>query len=464
MLLLMNRPDPYDAEGMGEVVRIGMLGCGNVGAAVIRMLAENAEEIGRRAGSSIEVTRVAVRDVGKARDVPAPASLFTDRADEVVRDPDVDVIVEVMGGVEPARTLIVEALRSGKPVVTANKELLATRSNELFEAAVAGGADLLYEAAVGGGIPLIRPLREHLAGDRITRFMGIVNGTTNYILTRMAEDGWTLPQALTEAQRLGYAEADPSADLEGHDAAAKAAILASIAFDVRVGADDVFREGILTITPEDIRYAAQMGYVIKLLAIAEADKEGVSVRVHPAMIPTSHPLASVRESFNAVYIEGERVGPLMLYGRGAGGDPTATSVVGDVIELARARAGAVRRGLGSMVGHAAHPLPSEGTSRSIRPIEDVDGQYYVLMRVADRPGVLAAIALVFTDHLVSIKSVWQEGHGEEAQLVLITHLARERALQACVRDLRIIDTVEAVGSVIRVVNGESEPLPGLRTR
>lgn len=461
----MNGPDPYDAEGMGEVVRIGILGCGNVGAAVIRMLAENAEEIGRRAGSSIEVTRVAVRDVGKARDVPASKGLFTDRPDEVVRDPDVDVIVEVMGGVEPARSLIVEALRSGKPVVTANKELLATRSNELFEAAVAGGADLLYEAAVGGGIPLIRPLRDHLAGDRITRFMGIVNGTTNYILTRMAEDGWTLPQALAEAQRLGYAEADPSADLEGHDAAAKAAILASIAFDVRVTADDVFREGILTIAPEDIRYAAQMGYVIKLLAIAEADQEGVSVRVHPAMIPASHPLASVRESFNAVYIEGERVGPLMLYGRGAGGDPTATSVVGDVIELARARAGTVGRGLGSVVGQAAHPLvPSEGTPRSIRPIEDVDSQYYVLMRVADRPGVLAAIALVFTDHLVSIKSVWQEGHGEEAQLVLITHLARERALQACVRDLRMIDTVEAVGSVIRVVNGESEPPPGLRRR
>jgi homoserine dehydrogenase len=412
---------------------------------VIRMLAENGEEIARRAGASIEVTRVAVRDLLKHRDVSGSEGLFTDDPGAVVRDPDIDIVVEVMGGVEPARSLILEALRAGTSVVTANKELLATTSPELFAAAAAGGAELLYEASVGGGIPLIRPLREHLAGDRIVRFMGIVNGTTNYVLTRMTEDGWSLGEALAEAQRLGFAEADPAADLEGHDAAAKAAILASIAFDIQVSSGDVHREGILGITPDDIRFAARMGYVVKLVAMAEEAEGGVSVRVHPAMIPASHPLASVRESFNAVYIEGERVGPLMLYGRGAGGDPTATSVVGDVIELAR------RRVAGMAIGS---PAPAEHASRQVRPLEDVDAQYYILMRVADRPGVLAAIALVFTDHLVSIKSVWQEGHDEEAQIVLITHRARGRALQACVRDLRTIETVESVGSVIRVVNGE----------
>jgi homoserine dehydrogenase len=322
----------------------------------------------------------------------------------------------------------------------------------LFESAAAGHVDLLYEAAVGGGIPLIRPLREHLAGDRILRFMGIVNGTTNYILTRMTEDGWSLGQALAEAQRFGYAEADPAADLEGHDAAAKAAILASIAFDLRVAAGDVYREGIMAITPDDIRFARQLGYVVKLLAIAQGEGQEVSVRVHPAMIPASHPLASVRESFNAVYIEGERVGPLMLFGRGAGGDPTATSVVGDVIELARSRS---RGGANSLIGHADHPgAPAELAPRRLRPIEEMQTQYYMLMRVADRPGVLAAIALVFAEHQVSIKSVWQEGHAEEAQIVLITHQARERSLQACVRDLRLIDTVKAVSSVIRVEAAE----------
>jgi homoserine dehydrogenase len=429
---------------MGDVVRIGLLGCGNVGGAVLRMLAENAEEISRRAGASIEVTRVAVRDPLRPRDVPASEGSFTADPGAVVRDPDIDIVVEVMGGIEPARSLILEALRGGKSVVTANKELLAMLSPELFAAAAVGGAELLYEASVGGGIPLIRPLREHLAGDRIVRFMGIVNGTTNYILTRMTEDGWSLGRALAEAQRLGFAEADPAADLEGHDAAAKAAILASIAFDIQVSASDVHREGILGITPDDIRFAARMGYVVKLVAMAEEAGGGVSVRVHPAMIPAGHPLASVRESFNAVYIEGERVGPLMLYGRGAGGDPTATSVVGDVIEVARRR----------VAGSAISP-PAPGLApRRIRPLEDVDAQYYILMRVADRPGVLAAIALVFTDQLVSIKSVWQEGHDEEAQIVLITHRARELALQACVRDLRTIETVESVGSVIRVVNGE----------
>ncbi len=433
-------------------MRVALLGCGNVGAAVARMLADHGEDIARRAGEPIEVACVAVRDLSRERWVPVPADRFTDDPMAAVRDPEVEAVVEVMGGVEPARTLILAALSLGRPVVTANKELLASHAGELFEAAVAAGADLLYEASVGGGIPLIRPLRESLAGDRILRFMGIVNGTTNYVLTRMAEDGLSRDEAVAEAQRLGYAEADPSADVDGHDAAAKAAILASIAFDVPVSAADVHREGIGAVTADDIAYATRLGYVVKLLAIGEAVDDGVAVRVavrvHPAMIPSDHPLASVRESFNAVYVEGERVGPLMLYGRGAGGDPTATSVVGDLIEVARDR----RAGAGPSVMH--HGWMGKDERVRLTPIEELSAQYYVLMRVADRPGVLAAIASAFARHEVSIKSVWQEGHGDEAQIVLITHRAREADLQACVAELQGIDSVDRVASVIRVEGGE----------
>jgi len=365
-----------------------------------------------------------------------------------VRDQAVDVVVEVMGGLEPARSLILAALAAGKPVVTANKELLSTRGKELFRAAAQAGVDLLFEASVGGGIPLIRPLREHLAGDRIVRFVGIVNGTTNYVLTRMTEEVLSMEDALEEARALGYAEADPTDDVEGHDTAAKAAILATIAFDLPVAADDVYREGITRISADDIAFARRLGYVVKLLAIAEASAGGVSVRVHPAMIPREHPLASVRESFNAVFVEGERVGPLMLYGRGAGGDPTATSVVGDIIDLARTR------GAGSLtlVGHAA--ITEEDGGRVLQPMSELFSQYYLLMRVVDRPGVLAAIAQAFANHLVSIKSVWQEGHGDQAQIVLITHRAKEVDLLGCVVDLRALDVVEEVSSVIRVEDAE----------
>jgi homoserine dehydrogenase len=434
---------------MSDAMRVGLLGCGNVGAAVARMLHENADEIERRAGRRIEVTRVAVRDLARERSVPVDSDRFTTDPSDVVRDPEVDVVVEVMGGIEPARSMILEAFEAGKPAVTANKELLAARGKELFDAAAKAGVELLYEAAVGGGIPLIRPLREHLAGDRIIRFMGIVNGTTNYILTRMTEDGASLEEAVAEAQSLGYAEQDPTADVGGFDAAAKAAILATIAYDVPVGSADVHREGIERVTAADIGFARQLGFVVKLLAIAEAVEGEVSVRVYPAMIPADHPLASVRESYNAVFIEGERVGPLMLYGKGAGGDPTATSVVGDIIDIARS-SGEARRPM----AHAHPGWSSEVPLRRIRPIEEMSGQYYVLMRVADRPGVLAAIATVFSEHEVSIKSVWQEGHGEEAQLVLVTHREPEHALQACVENLRTLDAVKEVSSVIRVEAAE----------
>ncbi len=433
---------------MADVLRVGLLGCGNVGAAVVRMLSDHSEEIARRAGAAVVVRRVAVRDIAKSRPISIRPEVLTTDAAEVVRDQAVDVVVEVMGGLEPARSLILAALAAGKPVVTANKELLSTRGKELFRAAAQAGVDLLFEASVGGGIPLIRPLREHLAGDRIVRFVGIVNGTTNYVLTRMTEEGLSMEDALQEARALGYAESDPTDDVEGHDTAAKAAILATIAFDLPVAADDVYREGITRISADDIAFARRLGYVVKLLAIAEASAGGVSVRVHPAMIPREHPLASVRESFNAVFVEGERVGPLMLYGRGAGGDPTATSVVGDIIDLARTR------GAGSLtlVGHAA--ITEEDGGRVLHPMSELFSQYYLLMRVVDRPGVLAAIAQAFANHFVSIKSVWQEGHGDQAQIVLITHRAKEADLLGCVVDLRALDVVEEVSSVIRVEDAE----------
>jgi homoserine dehydrogenase len=427
-------------------VRVGLLGCGNVGGQLVRLLREHAEDLAARTGLRLEVVKVAVRNTAKTRDAAIPADLLTHDAEAVVTDPGVDVVVEVMGGIEPARGLITEALKAGKPVVTANKELLANVGAELFETAAAAGVDLLFEAAVGGGIPLIRPLRESLAGERITRVMGIVNGTTNYILTRMSEAGATYADALSEAQGLGYAERDPTADVEGYDAAAKAAILASIAFGTRVVAGDVYREGIAGLTAADIAFAARMGYVVKLLAIAErigrGDAEEVAVRVHPAMLPSTHPLASVRESFNAVFIEGDAVGELMLYGRGAGGMPTASAVLGDLID-------------------AAHNLQAGGSGRTaalgsatIHPIEELRSQYYLDIEVFDRPGVLAAVAGVFGDHGVSIRSMEQEGLGDEARLVFITHVAFERDMQATIAGLRELDAVDRVGTMLRVVGAE----------
>jgi len=423
-----------------RVLRVGMLGCGTVGAAAIRLLHEHREDIARRAGCRLEVIRVAVRDPGRERDVPLPSEAFVADLMAVVEDPDVDIVCELIGGVEPAGSLVLAAFDRDKPVVTANKELLATRGRELFDASDAKGIDLYFEAAVGGGIPLIRPLKESLTGERLRRVMGIVNGTTNFILTRMSDEDRTFADVLAEAQRLGYAEADPTADVEGHDAAAKCAILASIAFNARVTASDVFREGISRVTTEDIESARRLGYVVKLLAIAEMDEdERIAVRVHPAMIPSNHPLASVRDAFNAVFVEGPKVGELMFYGRGAGGDPTATAVVGDLVSVARNLL-AEARGVGCTCFH----------ERTIRPMAEMTGQYYILLRVEDRPGVLAEIASVFGRNEVSIKSVWQEGTGEDARLVFITHRAREGAFQEAVAALRDVPAVEEVRSILRV--------------
>jgi homoserine dehydrogenase len=420
-------------------VRVGLLGCGNVGASLVELVRTRAGDIEARTGLRLEVARVAVRSTTKERAFELPDGVLTHDAAGLVNDPDVDVIVEVIGGIEPARELILAAIKAGKPVVTANKELLANVGAELFAAAETAGVDLLFEAAVGGGIPFIRPLRESLAGEEIRRVMGIVNGTTNYILTRMTEAGVGYGEALSEAQSLGYAERDPTADVEGFDAAAKAAIIATIAFGRRVVAGDVYHEGISAITPADISYAGKMGYVVKLLAIVERHNGALGVRVHPAMVPSSHPLASVRDSFNAVFIEGDAVGELMFYGRGAGGFPTASAVLGDLVDAA------VNRHKG---GHGSIGTLGKAV---LRPIDEVESAYYLNLDVFDRPGVLAAVAGVFGRHDVSIRSMEQEGLGGEARLVFITHLAREAAVQATLRELHHLEAVDRITSMLRVI-------------
>ena len=426
-----------------ESVKIGLLGCGHVGSALARLIATNGDEIEARSGVRLEVSRIAVRNLALDRDVPLPASVFTHDSAAVVTDDDVDIVVEVIGGIEPAREHIVEALKAGKPVVTANKELLANFGKELFDTAAGAGVDLLFEASVAGGIPLIRPLRESLAGDRIRRVMGIVNGTTNYILSRMSESGASFNDALGEAQNLGYAERDPTADVEGFDAAAKAAIIATIAFGARVVAGDVYREGISSLTDADIASARNLGYEVKLLAVAEESDRGIAVRVHPTMLPVGHPLASVRDSFNALFIEADAVGELMFYGRGAGGMPTASAVLGDVIDAAKNLVSGAR---GATIGALAR--------KPIRPIDEVESQFYLQLEVADEPGVLAAIAEEFGARSVSIKSMQQEGIGDGARLIFITHLAKEADLRATIHALREVGAVNRVGSVLRVMGDE----------
>jgi homoserine dehydrogenase len=431
-------------------VRVGLLGCGNVGGALAQLLLDDADRIRSRTGLRFELRAVAVRSQTRERRVSLPAGLLTTDGHAVASSADIDVLVETIGGIEPARSLILAALKAGKPVVTANKELLANCGAELFEAAATAGVDLLFEASVAGGIPIIRPLRESLAGEHVRRVMGIVNGTTNFILTRMSEGGENYHDALAEAQSLGYAERDPTADVEGFDAAAKAAILANVAFGVRVVAGDVYREGISELTPSDIAMADRMGYVLKLLAIVAQDDgdgddtpPGVAVRVHPAMVPATHPLASVRDSYNAVFVEGDSVGQLMLLGRGAGGPPTASAVLGDLID-------------------AAHNLRNRSAGRTvalresaIRPIDDLLSAYYLRLLVADRPGVLHAVSGVFGRHDVSIRSMEQEtdeeAGGDEARLVFVTHPARERNVQACLHELRTLDVVDRIGGLIRVI-------------
>jgi homoserine dehydrogenase len=420
-------------------VRIGVLGCGNVGRAFVDLVAENGDAIAARTGLRLEVARVVVRDLAKYAALGLPDGVLSDDASGLVADPGIDMVVEVIGGTDPARALVLAALEAGKPVVTANKELVAAAGAELFDAAAKAGVDLLFEAAVAGAIPLMRPLRESLAGDRLERVIGIVNGTTNFVLTRMAEGGQSFGEALAEAQALGYAESDPTADVEGFDASSKAAIIASVAFGVQVGAADVHREGISGITADDMAMAARLGYVVKLVAVAEKAGDAVAVRVHPAMVPTDHPLAAVREAYNAVFVEGAAAGELMFYGRGAGGRPTASAVLGDVIDAAAN----LRQGTSAGVVALARAR--------IRPIDELEAQYYLVLDVVDVPGVLEKVAGAFARHRVSIEQVVQLGLGDEARLVLVTHTACERDVQATLADLHGLDEVDRVGTLLRVV-------------
>jgi homoserine dehydrogenase len=421
-------------------IRIGVLGCGNVGAALVTLIDSRRAAIESRTGVQLEVVSVAVRDPKKKRTSTLASGVLKGDAKAVVNDPAIDLIVEVIGGIEPARELILTALRNGKPVVTGNKELLASFGTELFAAADAAGVDLLFEAAVAGGIPIVRALRESLRGEPITRVLGIINGTTNFILTRMTEDGTDYSAALVEAQALGFAERDPTADVEGYDAGAKAAIIAAIAFGAQVVADDVFHEGISAISAAEITMAKRLGYVVKLLGIAEITPDGaVGVRVHPTMVPFNHPLASVRGSFNAVLVEGAAVGSLMFYGRGAGGLPTASAVLGDVIDAA------------VNLSRETHGSLGEFVRRPKLSIGDTSSEYLLSLDVADRPGVLHAVTGVFARHNVSIRIAEQEGLGGDARLVFITHVALESEMQATVRDLRELDVVRSVGGLLRVI-------------
>jgi homoserine dehydrogenase len=422
-----------------KTLKVGMLGCGTVGSQVARLMVANKADLTSRAGAELELVKVAVRDASVKRE-GISSNLITEDAQSVVNDPSIDLIIEVMGGISPAKELILTALKNGKSVVTANKALLAKEGAALYEAASNANVDLYYEAAVAGAIPILRPLRESLVGDQVLRIMGIVNGTTNYILTKMDESGTAFSDALKQAQDLGFAEADPTADVEGFDAADKAAILAGLAFHSRVTDKDVYREGITKITAADVKVAKAMDMVIKLLAITELTSQGeISVRVHPALISRNHPLASVRESFNAVFVQAKSAGEMMFYGRGAGGEPTASAVLGDLVAIARHK---VLGGIG--------PKESDYASLKIAAIGQTKTRYLIRLNVADKPGVLESVAHVFASHGVSIQTVRQSGIGDKAELIVMTHTSTELALATTVKDLGKLPAVTDVASVLRV--------------
>jgi len=422
-------------------LKVALLGCGVVGSEVARLMTTTPADLAARIGSPVELSGIAVRRPARARNLPVDPELFTTDARELAARPDNDVVIEVIGGIEPARSLILSAMEAGASVVTANKALLAERGAELHAAADKFGVDLYYEAAVAGAIPLLRPLRESIVGDKVKRVLGIVNGTTNFILDRMDSTGAGFDEALEEATELGYAEADPTADVEGFDAAAKAAILASLAFHTKVTAADVYREGITRVTASDVASAREMGSVVKLLAICEVDqaRESVTARVHPAMIPRSHPLAGVREAYNAVFVESEAAGQLMFYGPGAGGTPTASAVLGDLVAVCRNR-----------VNGGRAPSVTSYADLRVSPMGEARTRYHISLDVDDKAGVLAQVALIFAQQDVSIQTVRQEGRGDDARLVVSTHAATDAALSGTVEKLRAMPTVRAVASVMRV--------------
>jgi homoserine dehydrogenase len=426
-----------------RTIGIGVAGAGTVGGTLIERLVADRDAVTAETGLDLEVRRVAVRDLDRPRPFTLPEGVVTGDVMDLVTDPSIDLVVEVMGGLEPAGGLVMAALQAGKPVVTANKELIAAHGPDLIAAAAGSGVPFLFEAAVGGGIPIIRPLTESLAGEHIDRVMGIVNGTTNYILTAMADGGSAYADALARAQELGYAEPDPTADVSGADAAAKAVILAGLAFGVWVGLDSVHREGIDRLTSEDFVTAARLGFVIKLLAVAERTPDGVVARVHPTMIPAEHPLASIRGATNAIFISGSSVGELLFAGPGAGGEPTATAVLGDVIDAARE----------VLSGSPVAPR-IRASSGEVGAFDDLSTQWCLRLEVEDSPGVLAQIASAFGTAGVSIKSVRQDGRGDRAALLIVTHGAREGAQRAAVEALSALEVVAEVSSAIRVEGDE----------
>lgn len=421
-------------------VGIGILGGGNVGGALANRLLNEGAAITAKTGLELELRKLAVRDLSKQRPHALPGNLLTDVPEDVVTDASVQLVVELMGGLDPAGELVMSAIEQGKPVVTANKELIAARGHELMKKAEEKGVSLLFEAAVGGAIPIIRPLSASLAGERIDEVIGIVNGTTNFILTQMCDSGATYEQALGEAQSLGFAEADPTADVSGADSASKAAILASLAFGTWIDGDQVHREGIESLKDADIALTADLGYLPKLLAIATESEEGVGVRVHPTLIPTDHPLASVRGSQNAVYVRGPAVDELLFAGPGAGGDPTATAVLGDIIEAAR-----------ELLAGAQVPPRVRFASGRIREFSSIDSSFYLRLEVVDEPGVLAQIASIIGDNEVSIESMVQIGRGETATLVFITHPSSESNHQSAISALADLEVVRQVAAAIRVI-------------
>lgn len=425
---------------MGKI-EIAILGLGNVGQGVVKILQHNKGKWCQTCGTEIKIKKVLVREPGKKRDVSLPPDVVTDNWQEIINDPEIKIIVEVMGGIEPAKTYVMEALSKGKNVVTANKDLLAEHGRELFEKSKEAGCDLYFEASVAGGIPIISPLKQSLIANNIEQVMGIVNGTTNYILTRMTREGMAFAHALKRAQELGYAEADPTSDVEGYDAARKIAILASLAFHTRVTFQDVYVEGITKIKPEDLACARELGYTVKLLGIAREDNGQVEVRVHPALIPSNHPLANVNDSFNAVFVRGDAVGETMFFGRGAGQMPTGSAVVGDIVEVVKN----IEKGSTGRLSCTCYE------HKAIKPMGDIMSKYYLRLHVIDRPGVLASIAGIFGNHGVSLAQVIQKNSLDGvAELVVITHKVRENDIQDALKIIRELSITKEIANLIRV--------------
>lgn len=429
-----------------KAVKVGILGLGTVGTGVYKVLVNNAENIARKVGTKIEVKKILERDLTRERGITIPVELFTQDVNDILNDEEINIVVEVMGGIDTALEFILAALKKGKNVITANKDLIAVHGKVLMETAEQNKVDFLFEASVGGGIPIIMPMKQSLAANNIKLIYGIVNGTTNYMLTKMSQEGSDYDEVLKEAQEKGYAEANPASDVEGLDAARKLAILASIGFNSRMTFDDVYVEGITKITARDIEYAKELGYVIKLLAIGKEDNGQVEVRVHPAFLPKNHPMAAVNDVFNAIFVRGDAVGDTMFYGRGAGELPTASAVVGDVMEAAK----------NIICDSPCRMSCTCFDQKEIKPIGDTDSKFYVRMKVIDRPGVLAAIASVFGNQEVSLVSIIQKGNIDKyAEIVWVTHKAAEKNMQDALKIISGLSTVEEICNVIRV-EGEDD--------